>query len=91
MYFVVGFIPISATTDRGGWGDFVSIMDEVNKQYDSLSVYNGCEASSSNNIVTHTDYYFFFSRKWWDCVKGISPGIELWDDRVITDSWDNKY
>lgn len=89
--FVVGYIPISDTTDRGGWGSFHEIMNTPSYRYDSLIVYNGCEVSGGNYVITHTDHYVFFSRKWWDCVRGVNPAIELWDDQVIKDSWENKY
>lgn len=90
--FVLGYIPIGATTDRGSYGDFVGIMNDVSSKskYESITVYNGCEASG-NSVLYHVDDYFFYSKKWWDCVRDVNPSIEVWDDREIYDSWDTKY
>jgi hypothetical protein len=88
---IVGYIPFADTSDRASPNDAKAVMDWVATEYDSITVYNGCELSSSYNVVSHTDNYFFYSKTWWDCVNGVSPGIELWDDRTIYDSWDTKY
>jgi hypothetical protein len=88
---VIGYIPINDTSDRSSEGEARSVMDWVSIEYDSLTVYNGCEVNGYNNVITHTDNYVFYKKTWWDCVSGVRPGIELWEDRVINDSWPGKY